>query len=95
MKDGLYAKSYMCCFCAEWYNVFISSSISFRRGEMFVIKKKALAYWGAVCPGCNIGRKYPESFIGKRIVEHWKQGCPLHEAYKEVFLEKDKAGKAK
>ena len=48
-------------------------------------KKKALAYWGAVCPGCNIGRKYPNSFIGKQIVKHWEKGCPVHEAHKEVF----------
>ena len=37
-----------------------------------MMKKKAMAYWSAVCPGCNIGRKYPESFIGKRVIEHWK-----------------------
>jgi hypothetical protein len=38
-----------------------------------MMKKKAMAYWSAVCPGCNIGRKYPKSFIGKRVVEHWEE----------------------
>jgi hypothetical protein len=47
--------------------------------------KKVMAYRGAVCPGCNIGRKYPKSFIGKRVVEHWGKGCHVHEAYKETF----------
>ena len=47
--------------------------------------KKAMAYWGAFCPGCNIGRKYPDSFIGKRVVKHWKKGCSVNQAYKEVF----------
>ncbi len=60
-----------------------------------MIKKKAMAFWGAVCPGCNIGRKYPESFIGKRVVDHWKQGCTVHEAYKEVFERKEKVSKEK
>ena len=60
-----------------------------------MIMKKAMAFWGAVCPGCNIGRKYPNSFIGKRVVEHWEKGCPVHEAYKEVFEEKEKSGKEK
>ncbi|UCD86018.1 MAG: hypothetical protein JSU92_07440 [Deltaproteobacteria bacterium] len=58
--------------------------------------KKAMAYWSAVCPGCNIGRKYPNSFIGKRVVEHWEQGCPVYEAYMEVFgKEKTKETDAK
>jgi len=52
-------------------------------------KKKALAYSSVVCPGCNMARKYPNSFIGKRVVEHWKKGCPVNEAYKEVFGEKE------
>ena len=49
--------------------------------------------WGAVCPGCNIGRKYPNSFIGKRVVEHWEKGCTVHEAHKEIFRGKDKVSK--
>jgi hypothetical protein len=53
-----------------------------------MMKKKAMAYWSAVCPGCNMGRKYPDSFIGKRVVEHWEKGCLAHEAYLEVFGEK-------
>ncbi|MEN8265321.1 MAG: hypothetical protein ABFR82_17885 [Nitrospirota bacterium] len=60
-----------------------------------MIKKKALAFWGTICPGCNIGRKYPKSFIGKRVVEHWEKGCPVHEAYKEVFERKEKVSKEK
>ena len=52
--------------------------------------KKTLAYWSAVCPGCNIGRKYPESFIGKRVVQHWEKGCPANKAYMEIFGEKKK-----
>lgn len=50
-----------------------------------MIKKKAMAYWSLVCPGCNIGRKFPRSFIGKKVVEHWEKGCPVHEAYQETF----------
>lgn len=53
-----------------------------------MLKKKAMAYWGVICPGCNIGRKYPNSFVGKRVVEHWEKGCPVREAYIEVFGEK-------
>jgi hypothetical protein len=67
----------------------------FNRGDTFMIKKKAMAFWGVVCPGCNIGRKYPKSFIGKRVVEHWEKGCPVHEAHKEIFGEKEKATKDK
>jgi len=55
-----------------------------------MIKKKAMAYWSLVCPGCIIGRKFPESFVGKRVVEHWEKGCPVHEAYKETFGGKEK-----
>ena len=57
------------------------------------MKKKALAYWSVICPGCNIGRKYPDSFIGKRVVEHWEKGCPVYEAYMEVFGEKKEENK--
>lgn len=55
--------------------------------------KKAMAYWSVVCPGCNIGRKYPNSFIGKRVVAHWKKGCPANEAYIEVFGGKEEKNK--
>ena len=51
--------------------------------------KKVLAGWSKVCPGCNIGRKYPDSFIGKKVRQHWEQGCPVNEAYTEVFKKKD------
>ncbi|MBW2573628.1 MAG: hypothetical protein JRE61_15220 [Deltaproteobacteria bacterium] len=47
--------------------------------------KKVLAWWSKVCPGCNIGRKYPESFIGKKVRNHWEKGCPSHDAYVEVY----------
>ncbi len=53
-----------------------------------MMKKKAMAYWSAVCPGCNMGRKYPDSFIGKKVVAHCEKGCPVREAYLEVFGEK-------
>ena len=54
-----------------------------------MMKKKAMAYWSVVCPGCNMGRKFPNSFIGKRIVEHWEKGCAVREAYEEVFGKKE------
>ena len=60
-----------------------------------MLKKRIMAYWGAVCPGCNIARTYPESFIGKKVIAHWEQGCPVHEAYKEFFGKKDKYTKTK
>ncbi|HEA66068.1 hypothetical protein LCGC14_2748800 [marine sediment metagenome] len=47
--------------------------------------KKLLARWGRICPGCNIGRKYPDSFIGRRVRNHWEKGCPSHNAYVEVY----------
>ncbi len=36
--------------------------------------KKVLAGWSKICPGCNIGRKYPDSFIGKKVRNHWEKG---------------------
>jgi len=50
--------------------------------------KKLLAYWSLICPGCNIGRYFPNSFIGKKVVKHWEQGCPVNKAYQEVFGKK-------
>jgi hypothetical protein len=47
--------------------------------------KKVLAGWSKVCPGCNIGRKYPDSFIGKKVRNHWEKGCSSHDAYVEVY----------
>ncbi|RJP71710.1 MAG: hypothetical protein C4532_07120 [Candidatus Abyssobacteria bacterium SURF_17] len=46
--------------------------------------KKVLAAWNKVCPGCNIARKYPDSFIGKRVRGHWEKGCMAHDAYVEL-----------
>jgi len=47
--------------------------------------KKVLAGWNKICPGCNIGRKYPDSFIGKKVRKHWEKGCISHNAYVEVY----------
>ena len=47
--------------------------------------KRVLAGWGKVCPTCNIGRKYPHSFIGKKVRAHWEKGCISHNAYVEVY----------
>ena len=44
-----------------------------------------LAGWSKICPGCNLARKYPESFIGKKVRGHWKKGCLSHDAYVEVY----------
>jgi hypothetical protein len=55
------------------------------RREAEMEKKKLLAGWSKVCPGCNIGRKYPDSFIGRKVRNHWEKGCPSHDAYVEVY----------
>jgi hypothetical protein len=47
--------------------------------------KRVLAGWNKVCPGCNIARKYPNSFIGKKVRGHWEKGCPAHDAYVEIY----------
>lgn len=47
--------------------------------------KKVLAGWSRICPGCNIGRRYPDSFIGKKVRRHWQTGCIAHNAYVEVY----------
>jgi hypothetical protein len=47
--------------------------------------KKVLAGWSNICPGCNIARKYPDSFIGKKVRSHWKKGCFSHNAFVEVY----------
>jgi hypothetical protein len=47
--------------------------------------KKVLAAWSKICPGCNIGRKYPDSFIGKIVRNHWQKGCIAHNAFVEVY----------
>jgi hypothetical protein len=48
---------------------------------------KVMAGWSKICPGCNIGRKYPESFIGKKVRDHWGKGCISHNAYVEAYGE--------
>ena len=47
--------------------------------------KKLLAGWSNICPGCNIARKYPNSFIGQKVRDHWQKGCISHNAYVEVY----------
>ena len=58
---------------------------SFSKTVKIMKMKKVLAGWSKVCPGCNIGRKYPDSFIGKRVRDHWEKGCISHDAYVEVY----------
>jgi hypothetical protein len=53
--------------------------------EAIMEMKKILAGWNKICPGCNIGRKYPDSFIGKKVRKHWEKGCISHNAYVEVY----------
>ena len=48
---------------------------------------KVMAGWSKICPGCNIGRKYPDSFIGMKVRGHWEKGCSSHNAYVEVYGE--------
>ena len=78
---------YPCCvlimmFCAQ-RNGYISRR---ERGKETIMEmKKVLAGWSKICPGCNIGRKYPDSFIGKKVRNHWEKGCSSHNAYVEVY----------
>jgi hypothetical protein len=53
--------------------------------EILMRMKKVLAGWNKICPGCNIGRKYPNSFIGKKVRKHWEKGCLSHNAYVEIY----------
>ena len=53
--------------------------------ETFMEIKKVLAGWSKICPGCNIGRKYPDSFIGKKVRNHWEKGCISHNAYVDMY----------
>ena len=55
------------------------------RKETKMEMKKVLAGWSKICPGCNIGRKYPDSFIGKKVRNHWEKGCTSYNAYIEVY----------
>ncbi|RJP14041.1 MAG: hypothetical protein C4520_22070 [Candidatus Abyssobacteria bacterium SURF_5] len=57
--------------------------------------KKVLAGWNKVCPGCNIARKYPKSFIGRKVRAHWENGCPVHDAYVEVYGANEPTSKKK
>jgi len=42
---------------------------------------KRKKYW----PGGVRSAQYPESFIGKKVRNHWEKGCPSHDAYVEVY----------
>lgn len=53
-----------------------------------MFKKRMLASWNRVCPGCTLARKYPDSFIGKKVRAHWESGCPSHKAYVELYEKK-------
>lgn len=55
------------------------------RRDVKMDMKKLLAGWNKICPGCNIARKYPDSFIGKQVRNHWEKGCISHNAYVEVY----------
>ncbi len=57
------------------------------------MKKKLMAYWGLICPFCNIGRKYPDSTLGKMVTKHWEKGCPVRESYVEVFKKRNQETK--
>ena len=57
--------------------------------------KKILAGWNKICPGCNIGRKYPNSFIGRKVRKHWEKGCISHNAYVEVYGSDEPSPKSK
>jgi hypothetical protein len=66
------------------------------RKEAMMEMKKVLAGWSRICPGCNIGRKYPESFIGKKVRNHWEKGCISHnEPVEKVIIEKSYIGSEK
>jgi hypothetical protein len=54
-----------------------------------MITKRLLANWNRICPGCNLARKYPQSFIGKMVRKHWEKGCPSHKAYVELYEQKN------
>ena len=29
--------------------------------------------WNKIWPECNIARKYPDSFVGKKVRAHWER----------------------
>ena len=62
-----------------------SKQFAFIQKETIMEMKKMLAGWSKICPGCNIGRKYPDSFIGKKVRNHWQKGCISHDAYVEIY----------
>jgi len=62
-----------------------SKQFAFIQKETIMEMKKMLAGWSKICPGCNIGRKYPDSFIGKKVRNHWQKGCISHNAYVEIY----------
>jgi hypothetical protein len=64
---------------------FYIAGVRAHRKEAIMEMKKVLAGWSKICPSCNIGRKYPDSFIGKKVRDHWEKGCISHNAYVEVY----------
>jgi hypothetical protein len=68
-----------------WSFETISNQLAFAQQETIMIMKKVLAGWSKICPGCSIGRKYPDSFIGKKVRNHWQKGCISHSAYVELY----------
>jgi hypothetical protein len=68
-----------------YFGLFYVTAACTCRKEAKMEMKKVLAGWSKICPGCNIGRKYPDSFIGKKVRNHWESGCISHNAYVEVY----------
>jgi hypothetical protein len=90
LKDGAYLLFRICVrnSCRQEINLFelfYAAVDCACRKEAKMEMKKVLAGWSKICPGCNIGRKYPDSFIGKKVRNHWEKGCISHNAYVEVY----------
>jgi hypothetical protein len=80
----IYARK-SCHLETSYFELFYVAAECTYRKEAMMEMKKVLAGWSRICPGCNIGRKYPESFIGKKVRNHWEKGCISHNAYVEVY----------
>jgi hypothetical protein len=77
----------------SYYGLYYAAAESTYRKETKMEMKKVLAGWSKICPGCNIGRKYPDSFIGKKVRNHWEKGCFSHNAYVEVYSSEEPSPK--
>jgi len=60
-----------------------------RSGEKVPFSTRLLALLNLLCPACNIGRRFPESLLGRMMARHWERGCASHRAYLKVY-KKDK-----